>query len=230
MTESPKSAGPIPEPAASQTRLGTGGETSSGYVSKKREGKTLSDTTLHLAYKADEVRSALGKAIRRGDEHAACWWALQLIRHDWCRYLWNALRVIVSEDVGVACPEAAVWIDALASNAEKGTDGFKKKMFVGICEMQAIVLLCRAPKCHTAVNALLTCAKMWRQVERGEIEPPPIPDYAIDSHTRRGRTLKVPKSVWWLESVQLSPKGKTHAENGGDPFAAIEGDSEVLDD
>jgi replication-associated recombination protein RarA len=136
--------------------------------------------------------------------------------------------LVAVEDVGIASPEIMAIVDATLGHGERGTDSFKRSAFVGIAEMAVVILLARAPKCHTATNALLTCAKTWLLVERGEIDPPPVPAFAIDAHTKRGKAMGVPRSAWWSEAKALAPKGKTHAENGGDPFADIEGDVEVL--
>src|SRR5687767_8532900 len=100
-------AGRKRESVDGSSRIGPEEPGGRGFVSKRQDGCTLSDTVTHLGYYADECRSALNKEIRRGNERAACWWGYQFIRHGWTRYLWSTLRIIASEDVGVADPTAA---------------------------------------------------------------------------------------------------------------------------
>lgn len=194
----------------------------------RRNGRTLATTITDLGYSMDEVRSALQKSIRRGLEEEAAWWAYQLLRHDWHAYLWRTLRIIASEDVGTGDTSVAATIDALARNAKEGTDGFKKTMFIGMCEMHAVIVLCRARKSWEQNHLLATCQKHWLEVEDGRRELPPVPEFALDAHTDRGRRAGVPKSKWWDEGDALHPKAESHYENGGDPFAAIHGDEELI--
>ena len=66
-----------------------------------------------------EVTSALQKCIRRGLERDAMFWATEL----WAscdktgrEYIWHRLRVIASEDVGLADNNACVQVSALYAN------------------------------------------------------------------------------------------------------------------
>ena len=62
---------------------------------------------------AGEVVSWLQKAIRRGQEDDAIYCAVQLERSGFGAWAWKRLRVIVSEDVGLAWPEGPTVIAAL---------------------------------------------------------------------------------------------------------------------
>jgi hypothetical protein len=64
-------------------------------------------------YRQDEVVSALQKAIRRGLEDDALYWAVELDESGWGEYCWSRLFVIVSEDVGLAEPHLPATIAAL---------------------------------------------------------------------------------------------------------------------
>ena len=65
---------------------------------------------------AGEVASALQKSIRRGLEREALYWASELDLAGFGDYLWRRLRIIASEDVGMAAPEVAVQVRALSEN------------------------------------------------------------------------------------------------------------------
>lgn len=54
-------------------------------------------------YDLHEVISALQKELRRGKEYEAVYWASELESFN-PKLLWNRVRVIASEDVGIATP------------------------------------------------------------------------------------------------------------------------------
>lgn len=200
------------------------------WVSLERKGSTTAVSRTEHGYTLDVVRSWLQKAIRRGDEEQAAWAAWQLIKFGWVAALWRTLRIIASEDIGMGDPSVAVQIDALANNAEKGTDKFspKKEMFIGICEMQAIIVLCRAKKDWQATHLLLKQIKMYKQINDGEMQPPTPPDYVYDAHTDIGRKRGKTKQDWWKEGDALNPKSENHYSTGNDPHASIHGDKDCV--
>lgn len=57
-------------------------------------------------YYTDEVRSALNKAIRRGEEESAFFWAFEFYELGWWRYLVRSLVTIAGEDLGMINPQA----------------------------------------------------------------------------------------------------------------------------
>lgn len=132
-------------------------------------------------YFLDEVISALQKEIRRGNEYDAVYWAVELESFN-SKALWNRLKVIASEDVGVAEPHAPLIIDALESMYLYSKE--KKKEEYRMFFVNAVSILARAPKCRIADNLLITLhgdVKLGKYLE--------IPDYAIDKHTFRGRRM-----------------------------------------
>ena len=132
-------------------------------------------------YYLDEVISALQKEIRRGREYEAVYWAVELESFN-ARALWNRLRVIASEDVGVAEPHAPLIVSALESAYWDAKE--KKKGECVLFFVNAVVILARAPKCRVADDLMIT---LIDSVERGErLE---MPDYAVDKHTFRGRRM-----------------------------------------
>ena len=72
-----------------------------------------------------DAKSALQKSIRRGLEEDALYWAAELAGWN-PESLWKRLRVIASEDIGLASPSAALTVRALYENwrdAQKDGEG-----------------------------------------------------------------------------------------------------------
>jgi replication-associated recombination protein RarA len=94
------------------------------------------------------------------------------------------LRIIASEDVGLADPAMAsrIWLmyqnwQDLKRGSTPGYEGFYR-----VVMLQAVVMLARAPKSRMLDHALMVFFA-------GERERREIPDYALDMHTRRGRKM-----------------------------------------
>ncbi len=148
-----------------------------GFGKDGKVGSPLTPRGYHL----DEVISALQKEIRRGKEYEAVYWAVELESFN-AKALWNRLRVIASEDVGVAEPHATLIVSALESAYWYAKE--KKKDESKLFFVNAVLILARAPKCRVADD--LTIA-LYGNMERGErLE---MPDYAVDKHTFRGRKM-----------------------------------------
>ena len=67
--------------------------------------KTFSQTITPGGYLMGEVASAMQKEIRRGHEREALFWATELDLAGYGDYVWKRLRIIASEDVGLADTE-----------------------------------------------------------------------------------------------------------------------------
>ncbi len=76
-------------------------------ASEKPDLRVPDGSSLRLAV------SALIKALRRGQEFEALYWARQIESGYW-KYLWRRLRIFASEDVGLADSQAAVLVASLA--------------------------------------------------------------------------------------------------------------------
>lgn len=118
-----------------------------------------------------EVISAMQKEIRRGHEKEAMFWALELESLN-SKVLWNRLRIIASEDVGLANNPMAILIDVL----NRAYTQKRSLLFVS----HAILSLCRSPKSRIVDDFIYAVEDMPRI---------PIPDYAKDMHTSEGKLL-----------------------------------------
>lgn len=147
-------------------------------------------------YDFGEVASALQKSIRRGWEDQALHWAVELDRSGYGRYCWYRLLVICSEDVGLAEPgmPAAIWaLHGMWSEVRK-----KKKASAPerLYLVHAVLCLVRARKSRIVDDAMWT----HYNTDDGLYE---IPDVALDSHTRRGRSMGRGPEFQWSESLHL---------------------------
>jgi len=151
-------------------------------------------------YYTDEVRSALNKAIRRGDEQSAFFWAMEFYELGWWRYLVRTLVTISAEDCGLAnpqafpmCMNAYIYFTTLAK--DKGEKKSHKCSNCGNideskgyyephwCELgQLISFLCHSPKNRHA--DFITSLVDEKRKRGWRIE---IPPEALDSHCVGGR-------------------------------------------
>ena len=94
-------------------------------------------------YNLDEVISVIQKEIRRGNEYQAVYWALELESFN-SKVLWNRLKIIATEDVGLANPTIPLLIFVLEKNY---FDTYKRKNNLDkLFLIHAILLLSRTPK------------------------------------------------------------------------------------
>jgi hypothetical protein len=78
--------------------------------------QTFSEQTTQGGYLCGEVASALQKEIRRGNEREALFWASELDLAGYGNYVWKRLRIIASEDVGLASTETVIAVRVLYEN------------------------------------------------------------------------------------------------------------------
>ncbi len=135
---------------------------------------------LRNGYDFGEVASALQKAVRRGNEADALYWAVELDISGYSEYLWKRLRIMSSEDIGLAEPTMPATIRALY---ESWLELHKKKdMGERLFITHAVLLLVRARKSRLVDNCLI--ASYGNHPARKE-----IPDYALDKHTLKGKKM-----------------------------------------
>lgn len=148
-------------------------------------------------FPAGEVASAMQKCIRRGAEEDALFWATELDIAGFGEYVWKRLRIIASEDVGLAAPQIAGEIRALYANwldqrKKKDERHGPERLFL----VHAVLVLARAPKSRLIDHALIV-------MYEGERSGRQIPDFALDRHTRRGRQRRRGWAHFWDEGARL---------------------------
>jgi len=151
-------------------------------------------------YDIYELLSALQKDIRRGNEYQAVFWAVELESFN-PTALWNRLRVIASEDIGLAESLAPLVIDVLEKEYDDAKDPEKpEKDAYRLFLVHAVLFLARSPKSRI-VDDLLNV--VYGQIQH-EDKKLPIPDYALDMHTLRGKKMKRGLDHFFSEGTKLS--------------------------
>jgi len=151
----------------------------------------------------DEVASALQKTIRRGNEREAIFWATELDLSGYGNYAWKRLRIICSEDVGLAWREGPAIIRALSDSwqdtRKTEKDRPPERSSAMLYLVHAACLLARAPKSRLIDHACTVFYTGDREAMTLE-----IPDYAVDHHTARGRRLRRTESDVYDESYRIA--------------------------
>ena len=159
-----------------------------------------------------EVVSALQKEIRRANERAAVYWAFELIPR-FEAYLWKRLKVVANEDVGIAAPEIFAAIQALAEQYFEMRA--RKDGSCTLCLTNAVLLMCRAKKTRVADHLTIITEQTKARELDGSQAPIPIPDYALDMHTLRGRQMGRGLDHFRTEGAKLVGRD----ESVKDPYA-----------
>lgn len=138
-------------------------------------------------YDLFEVASALQKSIRRGLEEEAMYWAVELYNSGYTEYLWKRLKIISSEDIGLAEPYISTNIQSLYSmyvdQAKKTKANDDKNAPERLFLTHAVFMLSRAFKSRLIDWALI---HFWNT---HDFVAKDIPDFALDKHNERGRKL-----------------------------------------
>jgi replication-associated recombination protein RarA len=161
---------------------------------------TFAQTITPGGYAVGEVASAMQKCIRRGLSDDALFWATELDLAGFGEYAWKRLRIITSEDVGLADQLAPATIQALYQSwldqrKKKDSRHAPERLFL----VHAVLYLAKAKKHRIVDHALVV-------MYEGRRDPRPIPDFALDRHTQRGRTAKRGWAHWWEEGSRLENK------------------------
>lgn len=163
-------------------------------------GMSKYDLSTKKGYDFYEVSSAMQKCIRRGRENEALFWAVELYDSGYVEYAWKRLRIMTSEDVGLAEPGMPATIWALfrmhQEQAKKKEDKNEpQRLFL----THAVLLLCRARK-----SRMIDWALIWAWL-RHPFMKLDVPDFALDKHNERGRRLKRSWAHFFSEGTQLAP-------------------------
>ena len=151
-------------------------------------------------YALDEIKSALQKTIRRGLEEEALYWAARLEEMSGGdEILWRRLHVIASEDVGLADSNVAVQVRTLHELWERSRRSPDAAEDTNLFMVHAVMLLARAPKSRIVDNA---CHAVYERPSDGR----PVPDYALDQHTERGRAAGRGTQHFFEEAAKLANK------------------------
>jgi replication-associated recombination protein RarA len=129
-------------------------------------------------YDLYEVQSAFQKSIRRSLENDSLFWGTELYMSEYESIAWNRMKIIASEDIGIADPDACVRISVLYENWKRDKKAGESKLYF----IHAILTLVRAKKSRIVDHALITFFD-------GNRSHRDVPDWALDCHTAKGRSM-----------------------------------------
>lgn len=145
-------------------------------------------------YNPYEVVSALQKAIRRGHEYQAFWWAHELVLNQSAPWLWNRLEVMACEDIGMGNPSAISIVHACREAWERVNDKKPVDKIEWSILAHPIIVMCRSAKSRSAddLSHLVWLRKdgrdpITREPGATESERLKIPAEAQDMHTGQGK-------------------------------------------
>ena len=139
--------------------------------------------TTQKGYAFFEVSSAFQKAIRRNDEKTALYFGVELFNSGYDEYAWRRMKIICSEDVGLAEPMMAANLQALYVSYQQQKADKKDNKPERLFYVHAITMLCRAQKSRL-IDWL--CISLWREHDDAQVS---IPDYAYDMHNQKGKSM-----------------------------------------
>ncbi len=147
-----------------------------------------------------EVSSAFQKSVRRAIEEEALHWAIELDLSGYGEYAWKRLRIMVSEDIGIAEPVLPSQVEALYRTWKdlktKKDEGHKPERLPFV---HAVLLAVRARKSRLVDNAVTV---FYRQHPKKA-----VPNWAVDQHTMRGKSLGRGMEHFLTEGVMLENRG-----------------------
>jgi len=158
-------------------------------------------------YDFSEVASAFQKSIRRGLEEDALFWGIELYKSNFYEYAWKRMKIICSEDVGLAEPNGPAIIHSLYSmfNEQKKKEDVKhapERLFF----VHAILWLARAKKSRVVDHALIYHFEKHAQLKRQVL------DWALDKHTVKGRMKGRGWQHFFDEGIKLENKAEVDGE------------------
>ena len=152
-------------------------------------------------FQADHVISALQKEIRRGNTENAALLANEMLLTSPALedYLWQRLKVISVEDVGLGEPMAPLLIQslfAMTSACDRAVG--ERKLFA----IHAVRYLCSCKKDRSSdelTNWINYASKSGKLL-------PVIPEYALDMHTAEGKNKGRGRRHFYEEASRIIPE------------------------
>jgi replication-associated recombination protein RarA len=166
-------------------------------------------------HRCDEISSLLQKSIRRGEERLALYAASELDLGGWPGYAWRRLKVVASEDVSLADPEAVLLVHALFAGWERERKVKAHPLTASLFLTHALLVLCRARKSRLVDDALTA-------IYEGPRPPLELPSWAIDLHTRRGRELGRGLEHFYADGALLANEADVENDYADEARAALD--------
>ena len=131
------------------------------------------------------------------------YFAVEMFSSGYDEYLWKRIKIITSEDVGLAEPSLPATVAALSSmyqeqKKKKDEKHKPERLFL----THAVLILCRAKKSRLVDWTLIA---FWNEHEGTMRE---IPDYAFDKHNRKGRMMGRGTDHFYTEGSHIENRAR----------------------
>jgi replication-associated recombination protein RarA len=144
-----------------------------------------------------ECSSAFQKSVRRGLVDDAIYFAMQIYDLGFGKYVWKRLKIMVSEDVGIANPNLPANVFALWKMWEEQQSNKNDRPGEAVPFLiNAIMLVTMSQKSRVCSQVACICIHCDRKR--------PVPDYALDQHTARGKKAKRGEAHFFYEGSQVN--------------------------
>lgn len=132
--------------------------------------------------------SAFQKSIRRCIEDETVFWGIELYESGFTGHLWNRIFIIAHEDIGLAEDNFTSKIISLKQAHDYLEKHRPQKVSKKLVMLQTFILLANAKKSRYTD---LAYSVYWAQHDKKAKQNGghPIPDYAYDMHTRKGKAM-----------------------------------------
>ena len=144
-------------------------------------------------YAFDEVASAMQKAIRRGQEEEALYWAMEIFESGYWKYVFRRLVVIAMEDVGWSNPMAV--LSAMLANEFVQASKTPVEAHILAYVVLGLVRSVKSREADEAFNYIHEFRKQGGRLE--------IPEYCVDKHTKRGKAMGRDEKYFWENGAEL---------------------------
>jgi replication-associated recombination protein RarA len=141
-------------------------------------------TTIN-GYDYYEVMSAFQKSIRRGIEDETVFWGIELYESNFEPHLWNRLFIIAHEDIGIADPTIVSRLLDHKFIHDHLKKSRPKRVSKKLVMLQIFIMFANAKKSRYTD---LAYSVYWAKHDQ-MAQDKPIPDFALDMHTKRGKRL-----------------------------------------
>jgi replication-associated recombination protein RarA len=156
-----------------------------------------------------EVVSAFQKAVRRGQVDDALYWATDMYMTGYHEYCWKRMKVMASEDIGLADRHLPATLQALYQTFVELAKKKDKHQPEKLQFVHAVLLLATSPKSRMVDHALIHHFLKHKENRRE------IPDCALDKHTQRGKQMRRGFEHFFAEGAVLAN------EVGEDPYLEL---------
>lgn len=157
----------------------------------------------------EEVKSALQKSIRGSDVDASCMYASNLLKNGFLEEMCRRLRVIASEDIGLANPNCIVVVNACIDSALKL--GLPEAYFP---VMQAVAFMALQPKSNSLHLVIDKCKSLPEFLRVPKNINSVHPTEYLYPHNYRNNWVEQKYKPMGLENMKVYSPGCNKIEQG----------------